>query len=322
MVIQAALAQECKLIKDRDEALACYQGRERMQEEEATKKALEAKKKQDEDKKKEQEAKKDFINQVTLRDSIGERAKEPASISLTRSDGNTDYAVKAGLTLNLGRDLLLPFFGRGWSSYVAAAVNRNTLSSKEANFKALEYGATGSVFDLSAGFSLATDLLLNVKEDRVKDTLSRGAAVDSILILREKILEHGIPYSDQYAYFVFPRAGLYFDDYTKVAAGDTPGEAWGGHIGVYGSFYPGGALWRVKLYGEIRRAIDLHASSGLERRASTYKRIGIDYAFLDPRSKPPAVVPSLGLERVVGGFFLDGTDTVSQTVLMFKLKIN
>ncbi len=303
-------AEECRNIRDNTLRLICYDEQDKSAQPEQSKPT--------------QEKKDTLLEHVIVRDSIGPNAKDAGSLSLTRINRDTASVTKIGVTLQLGNSGLPEYLQRqGWGWYFGAALNRDTLSKQETNATNAEGGASGTFFSLKEDrFSLLSQVSINTKVDNVAITKSNGMAFDTTLILPKGKLEEGTPYSEKSAYFIKPHAGYYFDDFVRVKNGATPGTASGFHINVDGEYYPGGSLWRVKLYADSRRALDFENSTGMTRRSGTYNKIGVDYALIDPRAEKPIIIPSLALERVVGGYFLDGTQLTAQTRLMFKLKIN
>ena len=307
----AAIAEECRDIVDSAKRLSCYDRQD---------------KKSQEDKKKADEESNSWILQnLTVRDTTGPNAKDSASLSITRSGGDTNSVTKLGATLDLGQTGLPDMLkDRGWSWYLSAALNKDTGPKQPTDARNFELGTSGNFFNRTTDhFSLLTQASLNAKDDKVAGTFSYGVALDTTLLLKPGILERGLPYAkDQSAYFIKPHFGVFYDDFSRVKTGSTAGTANGAHANIDIEYYPGGNLWRFKLYTDSKRALDLNTSSGMTPRYSTYNKIGIDYALIDPHATDSIVKPSLAIERIIGSYFPDGTQLTTQTRLMLKLKVN
>lgn len=76
-------------------------------------------------------------------------------------------------------------------------------------------------------------------------------------------------------------------------------------MGVGVSYYPGGALYRLHLLGDVLRARDFSQSGTAVKRSSTFYDFGVEYAFTDPRQvKDKGLIPALSLKPTLGSNFV------------------
>ncbi|MBB5189495.1 hypothetical protein HNQ50_000205 [Silvimonas terrae] len=266
-----------------------------------------------------------FWNDFALRDGPGPNATNPAVLAITHGSDNSSSLVQAGLTWRMGKRFLPDTLTDwGWRWYSALWMNMNTASDNPYNSRGAQLGAAGTLFDAKKdGFALGSSVNVNVKEDAQNDTLSQGLAFDTRLIL-PGMLVVGKPYdSAGSSWFVYPLGGVYVDHLARVEAGQSPGTATGGYLGMTGDYYPGGYLWRLKFHASYLTGRDLVTTAGLYRRSSHLTRFGVDYSLAPNKDGTrPTVMPSISLERIVGDNYMDGTAYTAETVLSLKLLTN
>lgn len=258
-----------------------------------------------------------WVEFLTLRDSLAPDA-EGARFSAVRSAGKTDYQVDAALAFSSGNRLLPTALQKaGWLWEIAAEVHRNTSDKEPAKSFGAQIGAAGTI-PLGAVTAL-NNTALRWDRDSLAQTRAVGLRSTNTLLFDPPVLDQGIPYSrEMSARFVFPFLGLHVDRLHKPTESTTH---YGASIGVRAEYYPGRSLWPVKLSASGLRAKDLGGAS--DRRSSTFYRIGMEYAFIDPHEPGDhAVVPTLSLERTLGSNFLVGLTEVAKTSLVFRLSLN
>lgn len=247
---------------------------------------------------------------------------DPASASLARKDGEEFSVIKAAVTwqpdFSLFDNTLLGKYG--WGPYLTYALYRNTLVGKVADTRNLSTGFTGTILNIDkVGFAFFSKFGYTYREDDIEPSRTDVFVWDNTLVA--DWLRCGIPTEGNVACYVFPRAGLIYEDKRRAKAGTPTGERSGAFVNIKGELYPGLLTDRLKFGGTWQRFEDNSASDGLDRRGETYKKIFVEYIFYSPLDDP-AVKPSMALERSTGADPLNGIPRAGLTQFTVRLKIN
>jgi hypothetical protein len=261
-----------------------------------------------------------LLQHLKVRDVLS-GSKKGAALSVTRENSDTTYALRAAALLGIGNQFL-PESAHlaGWAWDVGAQIAKSTSPSKPVDGRLLALAARGTLFGDSPVI-LNSALGLEAVWDRVERSRDIGLRYASTVVLEEKILERGVPYSRAgSSHFIFPAFGLHIDRHSDDAGS---GRLFGGHVGLRASYYPGRALWPIHLFADALRAKDFASAGGATKRSSTQYNFGIEYAFIDPtKNERSAVVPTLSLRRTIGSNFLTGEADAAKTVLALTLLVN
>lgn len=259
-----------------------------------------------------------WLDLIQLRSSL-DPDSEGASIMVRRKDGETSYLLQSAIRLTPGNYLLPESMQRaGWLWELGAAVNKSTLGSEPVDGRVVQLAARGTMF-AGSPVTLLSKVAVAKTWDRISEERATGLRFESDVLFREPFQDYGIPHSREgWARFIYPSFGLHAD---RVASLGETGTVHGGHAALRGTVYPGGAFWPIRLFASAKRARDFGGSAEL-RRSSTLYRIGVAYAFIDPRFKELEIEPALSLQRTVGSDFLNGIARHATTQLVLTIKLN
>jgi hypothetical protein len=262
-----------------------------------------------------------LMSNLKIRDAL-EGSKKGASLTATREHGTTIYSLKAAALLDLGNRFLPEVAAmNGWSWNLGAQATKDTSQKKPVDGRVFKFGSTG---DLFGGSPLV--LLSSIDAESVADHIAKtrdvGLRYAGMVVLPDsQILQGGTPYSRvRSGHYILPVVGLHLDRHREDGASS---RMYGGHVGVGLSYFPGGPLWRLHLFGDAVRARDFHSNASTGKRVSTYYDAGVEYAFIDPLAPTQSgVIPTLSLKRTLGGNFLTGEAETAKTVLTLTLRLN
>jgi len=314
-----AAAEECRVIADNLLRLACY---DRLPGRPIEQQSKPAESESPTDTATKQL--KEFFSDVTVRDELTPKGlgSDPAQFMLGRKNGENYSLVRAAVTY---APAISPFgdtvLGRyGWGPYLSGWFNRNTLTGSRIDARGFSAGLSGTVFDITKeGFALYTNVGLGRKDNRVDGVTSNTGAIDNILV--SDVLREGIPYSDPWAWFVYPRFGYYFEDRRETKGGQPTGRTNSLYGGIRIDTYPGLISNRLRVYGYAQWLSDTSASIGIQMRNDAYYKFGLDYLLYNPREKE-WLQPSIGLERTIGADPLTGTPNGNSTQLSLRIQVN
>ena len=261
-----------------------------------------------------------WLSRLKIRDAL-EGSKKGAAFTAARELSDTTYRIKAAAIYDAGNSFL-PEVAQiyNWSWKAGAQLSKDSSPTKPIDGRTLKFGASGN---LLAGTPLQLTSFIDMQSvtDRVAKTRDLGLRYSGeFRILDSPILEDGVPYSSNSARFIVPIVGLHLD---RHRADGERGRLFGGHVGLGVSYYPGGALYRLHLFGDALRARDFSQSGTAVKRSSTFYDFGVEYAFTDPRLvKDKGLISALSLKRTLGSNFLTGEADTAKTVLTLSMRFN
>jgi hypothetical protein len=246
---------------------------------------------------------------------------DPASISLSRKDGESFSTIKAALiwepavATRVGTDP-----GSGWGPSVALSINKQTLKSKPIDIRSASFGMYGTPFTSKEyGISLLTKASYTYREDGTSPARSDLLMIDNVIVA--DALLNGIPNKSPFSWFIYPRFGAVYEDVSRAKTGDPTGSRDSVYMGIRAEAYPRLLSDRIRLLGLGQRFVDTTVNGGLGKQRATYWKFDFDYALSAP-GDTSGVVPSIGFERTTGADPLNGIPRAGITQLMLRLKIN
>lgn len=277
-----------------------------------------------------------FLKNVKLANEAtpsGTLRTDPASFGFSKLNSEEYSVIQAALVWEPGWSWF-PEGGYlaeyGWGPYTSISVNRNTLTTKRADTRQLAVGLFGTLFSIPAhkepGQLIAPIALAALSKVEAAQRRNKVDGTESMLYtwdnwFTSKWLFGGIPYTDQFAWFVTPRIGLQTEDRRTAKAGNPLGSTKSAFAQLRVDLFPGGISDRMKIGFTAQRYVDLSADAGVTERAETFGKASIEFLLSPPRASN-TITPSLALERSYGADLINGTPKQGLTQLVFKMKLN
>jgi hypothetical protein len=259
---------------------------------------------------------------------------DPASFSYAKLN-NTQYSTAQAALIWEPAESWFPtdsyFATYGWGPIASYSINRNSLTTKQADTRQGGVGLYGTLFRISApknegqliapiALGMVTKVEAAYRRNKVDDTESSVHTMDNWFVSRWFF--DGIPYTEAFAWFVTPRLGFQLDDRKRAKPGSPLGETRAVFSQIKADLFPGMLSDRMKVSLLTQRYIDVSASDGLSKRYETFTKVGVDFILYPPRAPGMMFQPSIGLERSHGADLLSGLPKQGLTQLVFKLKVN
>ncbi len=238
-----------------------------------------------------------------------------ATIAASQTRGERSSIVKAAV-LWTGSALN----ERGWQPVVAAAINRNSLTSSATDVRTLALGLYGPLGNYPDGVGVSSSISASARKDYRKHTAGEAVTFDNYLLVRG--LADGTPFLRQSNEFqVFPKYGIMLEHRRKVAAGQSTGTSLGAFAGLYATLWPGAISDRLQISGSVQYFRDVDSNGGIPRRNERYAKLTVDWYLFDRQQKDFWLQPIIGIDREVGDDPVTGSFGNNRTTLALKIKV-
>lgn len=241
--------------------------------------------------------------------------EEPASLGFIRSDGKTHGHLKASVIARSPA-----WSDSGWYGQVALDINQDLGGNTRTNSKALSAAASGPLLDYpGTGVGGVGTFKAKFNKNSELHTESAQLLLDNRFVIDG--LATGTPWAPKGSFQLYPTIGIGYQDWSKVKAGDTKGNATSAYVALNGAAWLPG-LRRLQLNASAQRFVDTRVSDGRTKRRDNYYTVGIDYHFYDPLDPPKTFTPMIGLKREVGSNPFDDTVRRNRTSLLIRFKLD